>query len=124
MTPLTLHPIKGMTVSAVTLDCRSCGACCACDQFMTIEVSDYDRTPRQYTGFIPGIWTNEITGQKQHGLRLMRRHDARCIALRGKVGQQVGCAIYDKRPAVCQRFEPGGEKCLAARRHHCVLEGK
>ena len=39
-----------------------------------------------------------------------------CIALRGVVGEQVTCTIYDRRPEFCRDFVPGEERCLLARK--------
>lgn len=38
-----------------------------------------------------------------------------CVAFRGHVGQTNHCSIYQTRPAVCRNFDPGSEKCVAAR---------
>jgi Fe-S-cluster containining protein len=32
----------------------------------------------------------------------------RCIALRGVVGADVWCAIYERRPSVCRELMPSG----------------
>lgn len=47
---------------------------------------------------------------------LMKTVDARCVALRGKVGVRVSCAIYEHRPAACRAFVPGSALCLEARK--------
>ncbi|MFP5261811.1 MAG: YkgJ family cysteine cluster protein [Blastocatellia bacterium] len=100
---------------STNFDCQTCGACCAAEHLGTVEVSHYDRTPREYTASLPGPWSNEITGQLQRGLRLMRRVGGRCAALPDDVGRHVSCAVYDRRPAICRRFTPGSDKCLGAR---------
>jgi Fe-S-cluster containining protein len=41
--------------------------------------------------------------------------DGRCLALRGKLGRRVRCAIYARRPSPCRRVEPGSELCLKYR---------
>ncbi len=53
-------------------------------------------------------------------LRLDASH--RCVALRGKLGQKVHCAIYAYRPRGCRLVEPGSPRCLLARRER-GLEG-
>jgi len=39
----------------------------------------------------------------------------RCIALRGSIGRQVRCSIYDVRPRPCRRVQAGDPSCLRAR---------
>lgn len=49
---------------------------------------------------------------------------SRCIALRGRIGAEVSCAIYEFRPPACREFAPlaavgrGDEACNEARRRH------
>jgi hypothetical protein len=51
---------------------------------------------------------------------------ARCVALRGTIGQSVSCTIYEFRPSACREFAPlaavgrGDEACNDARRRHGV----
>jgi len=48
----------------------------------------------------------------------------RCTALRGEIGREVGCAIYEFRPSPCREFAPlaavgrGDDACNDARRRH------
>ena len=48
----------------------------------------------------------------------------RCIALQGKVGQQVRCTIYENRPSPCRNFQAAYEhgipnkRCNEARMAH------
>jgi Fe-S-cluster containining protein len=48
----------------------------------------------------------------------------RCVALRGRIGEAVSCAIYEFRPVACRDFAPlaavgnGDEACNDARRRH------
>jgi Fe-S-cluster containining protein len=39
-----------------------------------------------------------------------------CGFLRGTPGRRVSCGIYATRPTVCQRYRPGGQSCLDARK--------
>lgn len=39
----------------------------------------------------------------------------RCGQLKGKLGDDVSCGVYEDRPAMCKLFEPGSDKCLRAR---------
>jgi Fe-S-cluster containining protein len=40
-----------------------------------------------------------------------------CVALRGRIGEAVRCAIYARRPSACRRFEPGSRACRRMRAH-------
>ena len=42
----------------------------------------------------------------------------RCVALTGKVGEQVACGIYEWRPSPCREFEEGSDACNKARLRH------
>lgn len=48
----------------------------------------------------------------------------RCTALRGEIGREVGCAIYEFRPSPCREFAPfavlgrADERCTEARRKY------
>ena len=39
----------------------------------------------------------------------------RCVALRGKMGRQVSCSIYEVRPRACHRVQAGSARCLQYR---------
>lgn len=91
--------------------CRSCGACC------TVQ----DR------GVVAWVSGDEAERLRQLGRHLVRRENlgralgeadglatddrGRCLSLRGAVGIRVRCAVYDDRPEVCRRFQPGGVGC-------------
>ena len=52
----------------------------------------------------------------------MKTTNNRCVALTGKVGCNVGCSIYNHRPAACRAFVPGSQLCLEARHAAGILE--
>lgn len=52
-------------------------------------------------------------------LRLTR--DGRCKALRGVMGREVKCGIYEARPTPCRTVMPGDELCVKYRRLHGFL---
>jgi uncharacterized protein len=93
--------------ASAAFDCQSCGACCAYSadwpRFSTEEDAELDRIPE------------ELVAADQSG---MRCEGGRCTALRGEVGKQTTCAIYDIRPHVCRACMPGGGDCLMARAAH------
>ena len=92
--------------------CTACGACCACFRvdFAVYELDDLG-------GSVPANLAIEVKGATAR----MRGTDTvpiRCIALTGAVGEAVGCAIYDKRPAPCLEFTEGSADCARARARH------
>jgi Fe-S-cluster containining protein len=99
--------------------CQSCGACCANYRvsFPCREVDD------QAGGWVPIALVEESTPQVVC-MRGTAAAPARCIALRGTIGESVSCAIYEFRPSACRDFAPlaaagrGDEACNDARRRH------
>lgn len=91
-------------------DCMKCGACCAYWPNIPIlpgEVKDIDEKLKIYLKPSPldprGLSLKSVEGSN------------RCIALEGQLGVSVKCSIYDIRPPVCRRFEPGSDLCKKAR---------
>jgi uncharacterized protein len=87
--------------------CTTCGACCACFRvdFAVYEMEDMG-------GQVPTGLAVEVNGSTDHV-------PIRCAALTGKLGEKVGCGIYEWRPSPCREFEEGSEACGRARaRHH------
>jgi Fe-S-cluster containining protein len=80
--------------------CQTCGACCA-----YYRVSLYWGESTAAPG---GTVPVELTEQVNPQLLCMKgtnNYPPRCIALRGEVGQQVSCAIYEQRPTTCREFD-------------------
>jgi Fe-S-cluster containining protein len=103
----------------VTSPCQSCGACCAtfCVSFAREE------TDAEPGGRVPAGLTEEL-GALRVCMRGTERQPPRCVALRGRIGAAVSCAIYEWRPSACREFAPlaalgrGDEACNEARRRH------
>lgn len=96
-------------------DCQTCGACCAALPCVGVRgTDDAEIAAEDYWDVtVKGAAGGEITVN-----RFMRR-DAKtfaCVALEGKVGEQVACRVYDRRPLMCRQFEAGSDKCRALRR--------
>jgi len=92
--------------------CQSCGACCASYRvdFSVHELDDMG-------GTVPAGLAVPVTST----LCRMRGTDhvpMRCAALTGKVGQSVGCGIYEWRPNPCRELEAGSHGCERARARH------
>ena len=96
--------------------CTSCGACCS---WCRVDFSSYELD--EAGGTVPSGLAVEVNGTTA---RMRGTDDAqpRCRALRGRIGEQVSCFIYDERPDPCREFEAGSEACLRARRRHGLAE--
>ena len=92
--------------------CQRCGACCA-----SFRVDFSVQETQSEGGRVPdGLWvpvTDHISRMRgtDHGR-------PRCAALSGRIGEQVGCGIYEWRPNPCHEFEEGSDACAQARRRH------
>ena len=101
-------------------DCVRCGACCC-------------NTPENRAeGFIdyveidaraPLLQRPELARRhvvyNEDGVPHLRVHpDGRCLALRGRLGQQVRCTIYSDRPHACRKVEAGSALCRRYRSAH------
>lgn len=102
--------------------CTACGACC-----VGFRVSFYwaeaDDAPG---GTVPAALTETVSPHLRC-MKVVERSgpDAwRCIALQGRVGEQVACSIYPLRSSTCREFDPYDargqplEACNKARARH------
>ncbi|MGJ7610597.1 MULTISPECIES: YkgJ family cysteine cluster protein [unclassified Variovorax] len=93
-------------------DCQQCGACCASYRvdFSVHELDDNG-------GKVPCGLAVEVND----AICRMRGTDhtpMRCAALTGKIGQAVGCGIYEWRPNPCHELQVGSDACERARARH------
>ena len=97
--------------------CLSCGACCAYFRasFHWLETAPSGITPAEVT----------VRISPQHvAMRGTEQQPPRCIALEGKIGSAVHCAIYALRASPCREFEASwvngihNERCDRARAAH------
>ena len=107
---------------AAGFDCVRCGACCCNtddnrkEGFVDyVEVFPHDTLHRR-----PDILSRIAVRNERKQVHLQLTDDGRCVALDGVVGTSVHCRIYDLRPAVCRRVQPGSDECLRARRERGV----
>jgi uncharacterized protein len=88
--------------------CQSCGACCA-----SFRVSFYwSEAQRIDESLIEKITPHLCC------MRGTNSPNPRCAALRGELGGQVSCSIYEHRSSTCRSVEIGDEKCDRARARH------
>jgi uncharacterized protein len=101
----------------LSLDCQTCGACCAAYR-VSFYWAEADDAPG---GTVPVALTQRLSPH----LRCLQGTNARpvrCVALRGVVGEQVDCSIYAQRPSPCRAVQPGDDQCLRARRLHGIRQ--
>lgn len=92
--------------------CQSCGACCAC---FRVDFSVHELLSEG--GSVPDGLAVEVNASTAR-MRGTDHVPVRCAALTGKLGQHVGCGIYEWRPSPCREFEAGSEACDRARARH------
>jgi hypothetical protein len=106
----------------VSNPCQSCGACCATYR-VTLHQSELDECPG---GLVPSGLTDSYSGAVAC-MRGTAAQPPRCVALRGVIGREVSCAIYEYRPCACREFAPlaavgrGDQACADARRRHGLV---
>jgi len=87
----------------VSLDCVSCGACCAYSESWPAFIGDGDGE---------GIPDELIDFDRER----MLCHGNRCAALVGEIGNRAVCSVYASRPLVCREFQSGSDDCIMVRR--------
>lgn len=107
----------------IPLDCQACGACCAnsrpnrAEQYRDyVQITGRDRLARR-PDLLRSLTVLNDAGETH--LKLVGR-EQRCIALEGKLGESVACAIYEVRPRPCRIVEAGSRECLARRRERRI----
>lgn len=92
-------------------DCQTCGLCCFHDPVVGLAIGE---------GEVLGAYV-EITDDSEPDVvvdHLIARDfdEGCCTHLNGRIGVQVECGAYDRRPAVCRSFEAGSDRCREYRR--------
>lgn len=105
-------------------DCQRCGACCAnpdenrAEGFTRyIEVAASSRLVKK-----PELRKRFVVVHEDGGFSMRLDPAGRCVALRGKLGQRVECAVYADRHRGCRLVEAGSERCLIARRERGIKD--
>lgn len=84
--------------------CLRCGACCAYFRASFYWAEADDTT----AGGVPVAMTRKLNDHRRSMIGMDGEHP-RCIALKGEIGKQVYCSIYENRASVCRAFEPSWE---------------
>jgi Fe-S-cluster containining protein len=120
--PHKIHPFRGTSIwnkHFAMNACLSCGACCAAYR-VSFYCGEMDEFPG---GRVPSVLVEQIT-PVMAAMRGTTQQPPRCVALRGEIGKQAACAIYEFRPSPCREFAPlaalgeGDDACNAARQRH------
>ena len=105
-----------------TYDCVTCGACCCNpDVNRELEYLDYvEIDPRVRIMRKPELLRRLVVLDDKLRPHMRLGHHQRCVALKGRLGVEVGCGIYLDRPTVCREFEAGSKDCKKYRRERGI----
>ncbi len=100
--------------------CQKCGACCASFRvsFYWIQAEDYIENS------VPQSLIEDLDPSTRCMRGTNNKHQPKCMALLGRVGQTVNCSIYFNRPSPCRNFKASYEdgfqqsRCDQARAKH------
>ncbi len=84
--------------------CMRCGACCAAYK---VEFNELN-SAGQLENAVPLDMSIDL-GNHKRAMKGTQGAHKRCIALQGKIGGNVSCGIYDRRPANCRGFAAAWE---------------
>lgn len=104
--------------------CQKCGACCAslrvAFHWREAEPDSEDNFDRS----VPCEYTEDLDVNQRCMKGTAHKHQPKCVALEGKVGQNAHCSIYLNRPSPCRKFSASFEdgyrhdRCDQARAKH------
>lgn len=99
------------------LDCKTCGACCTAPDdraYVPVTALDRRRMPSKYQKKVQEVV--DPGDEPPFGLGVKRFDDRfACVALKGKLGRDIGCDMYSQRPDYCRVFVKGSDECLERR---------
>jgi uncharacterized protein len=82
--------------------CTNCGACCA---WFRVGFYWREAEPRDHNTAVPSGYFEELTDTLRAMKGTAAKHHPKCIALKGRIGEKVGCSIYSNRPTPCRAFQ-------------------
>ena len=107
----------------MTFDCQTCGACCCnTDENRAEGYVDYVEVAARARLRRHPVLLRRLTVLNAKGERHMKLRGAeqRCVALQGRLGRRVSCAIYELRPSACRTVQPGSRECRRDRRERGI----
>ncbi|MGH9948865.1 MAG: YkgJ family cysteine cluster protein, partial [Pyrinomonadaceae bacterium] len=99
------------TRSAAVPDCVTCGACCAFPMAVSITENEAARIGNYTEVVLDREYADVVVGRF-----IPRAENDKCVNLDGKLGERIGCAIYEERPKCCREFDAGSDRCHEFRR--------
>lgn len=86
-----------------THPCQKCGACCSS---YLVRFHWSETLPESHN--VPSNLTVTV---EDHLLAMngTNQKRVRCVALEGRIGDEVRCSIYERRPSCCRQFRPSYE---------------
>lgn len=106
---------------SITHPCLGCGACCA---FFRVAFYWREANREDTEKAVPIELTEDITAQERCMKGTNTKHNPKCIALKGRVGRDAHCSIYQNRSSTCKKFQASYEngehnlRCDEARARH------
>jgi len=103
-------------------DCVRCGACCISPwdvpSYVYIDDKDIKRLKLAYTDRTAKKLIACADDPYERGMATKKNKQGHIVytGLRGSVGGQCSCRLYEARPRACRDFKPGSNVCLAARK--------
>ena len=91
--------------------CLSCGACCAYFR-VSFYWAEGIAMPEDYVEPLTAVYScMQGTNQK----------NPRCVALEGRIGEQVSCGMYEARSSSCKEVQIADSQCNKARIAHQMI---
>jgi Fe-S-cluster containining protein len=106
-----------VTDSALPIpDCVKCGACCVFPLIVPVSATDHTGSEAYWDLTLDDSSASPVID------RVLRRNpdDGRCSQLKGTVGGDISCVIYEDRPQNCRNFEAGSDLCHEYRRMYGI----
>ncbi len=73
--------------------CLGCGACCA-----------HFRVQFYWREAVPEPMFEELDARYRCMKGTNDKHHPKCVCLRGRIGRDAGCSMYERRPTPCRNF--------------------
>ncbi len=81
--------------------CITCGACCA---YFRVQFYWREANPEDSQPFVPPGTFTDLTPSLRCMKGTDKKHRPKCVGLKGKIGSDAHCTIYESRPSPCKEF--------------------